>query len=249
MNRWPFFAVAFVVVFGCLWAARAFADAGDKAATSAYLYADREANEEVNARVREDKLAMYAFVDRTIAECPDVAGRAPHGPLLDKFKQEAFTAVGIAGEQPFQTAADKLASRIEPLHWSSEPLDTLVHSYAAKLRETSTAPPLCVELKEWVASGYGPLPSRTTRFLEVEVTRSSKPEEAIMARLVRYTDGHMKHLWQAVRCLERRDSLAVDEVGFPAVARLEEGLGLLRPRRATLKPSTGIAHPVIVCPR
>jgi hypothetical protein len=217
------FAVVLLIGIGCH-PASVLASTRDEAVTLSYLRADFLALKEVKANMPKARLAMMRFVTRTVSECPSVADAADPGQSLDEFSEEALDVVSIASERPFRAAAVALARSIGDLHWRSRNLTVLVRAYAAELRATHTQPPICSELKEWAATGYGAPPQSTTSFLAKEASQGA-PEEQILALLAPGVRRHAKTLLQNVKRLELHNATELLAAGIPIVRRLEEGLG------------------------
>jgi hypothetical protein len=223
MTRYTMFVAGLLVGICVRGATPVLAITGDESAALRYLTADHQALVEIKASLPESKLKMDGFVSRTVRECPDVAEHAPSGQLLDDLSEEALDSVSVASEAAFQAASDALARHVEHLRWSSRRLTRLVEDFRKELRATSTLPPFCSELKEWVSSGYSVLPQTTISFLSKQ-TSSTDREEEILALMASYAGSHAK-LLQSVKRLEVKAAIEVVAVGLPAVWAMEEGLG------------------------
>jgi len=227
MTRRSRIAAAVAVAAGCAWLpAQALAAAGDEAATLSYLRAERKLFDAVKAQLGPAQAAANRYAAQTAAECPGVAAQAPPGLALDELGAESLYAVSLAGERSYRAAIRAFASSVGRLRWSSRKLTALVHRYAqAQRAEAALAtPPLCAELREWAAGGYGAVPRGSASFLkQVGVAEGS---EEIFAGLAGYAHSHTKTMLRAVEQLEANAALAFLGAVVPAVKRLQEALGM-----------------------
>lgn len=206
----------------------AVATTNDASATLAYLRADHRFLHETSVHLLASRSAGDRFVRHATAECPAVAAQAPSGEHLREFSLESLWAVALAFERPNKTAAIIFARHVAHLRWSSKHLTRLVRRYAASERaETTLAlPHLCSALKEWVAGGYGALPTSTTDFLRKVATFAS--ERPILALLAPHARPGAKTLLKSVTSLKNRVESATLDPGLSDWARLTEGLGMRR---------------------
>ncbi|HTA31841.1 MAG TPA: hypothetical protein VK721_00300 [Solirubrobacteraceae bacterium] len=75
---------------------------------------------------------------------------------LDELELELTFALSVPRTQPEREAAETLVGAVTPLRWSNPKITFLLHFVVEVLKEELAlpAPPVCTDMKAWVASGY-----------------------------------------------------------------------------------------------
>jgi hypothetical protein len=153
------------------------------AATHAYLIATVSFEEAELTNLPQSVAAMEGVADRISGECPGVlTGAPPTEQELGLIGSESMTPPGprTSGErqrqsrqrgdlqlelslalsdsriQPDREAAGELIHTLTPLRWSNPKITLLLHLTLANVQDELElpAPPVCADMKAWVASGY-----------------------------------------------------------------------------------------------
>ncbi len=157
-------ATTCAVALAMLWASPASAtlSAKDAAATHAYLEAKIVERRAPEGAVQDAIQATEAFAEKVKLECPDVLGAMPRGEAEPKgtsrgeVGEELTFAEFQPGEHLDHLALARFYQKVRSLRWTNHKLTKLLHSLALEVDEQSglAPPPLCADLKFWVASGY-----------------------------------------------------------------------------------------------
>jgi hypothetical protein len=207
--------------------------AGDRSASLAYLRALRVFFRQIEAGLPAGAVAADGFVGQLGAECPGVATGAPEGTALTEFDIESVEATAIVLLFNGHTAVRTFVGRVAHLRWSDRRLTRLVRRFAHSDEEelTTGAPPLCAQLREWAAAGFGALPASakaSLKRLEGPTPQLSSPEQEIFERLRRYVGARGRPLLRSARKAEEATELSLLKPLTGPVARLQELLGLQR---------------------
>lgn len=156
--------------------ATAHVSATDAAATHAYLEA-RLALLHVEAAHRSTEAdAVDALAQTVKRECPDVLQHA--GPYIAEDKEgnqvateiaiELSEVIPVAGSHVDRAALDDFYKTVRRLQWSNPGLTKRLHDLARAGAEQSgvSTPPLCADMKFWVASDYTATTAATKHFVQ-----------------------------------------------------------------------------------
>ena len=153
----------------------------DARATHAYLEAKIAERRAVLASEAPGIQAIEALAGQLQGECPgvlaDMPGRAKGEPLsrsASEIVEEVVLSTFGAYELVTHPALARFDQRVRRLRWSNRRLTKLLHSLALEQDEQSglAIPPLCADLRFWVASGYTQV-SAQTKLFQKEITRIS----------------------------------------------------------------------------
>lgn len=224
----------------------------DRAITHAYLQAAYAYERAMAANAVAGQAAVQRFASRLGRECGGVMARAPkdeesgssifsarrlgesrlHDEQRSDLEEELGTAVRMTFAGPSRQAADKYAATVDSLRWSDARLTRAVHEYAARLRETldRPVPPVCANMKAWVASGYKTLPASTKALSQREARQASAsrprtPVASVSSALTRYEGPREKALVAQSRELANRQD-SENKSGERIYERLVKTLGL-----------------------
>jgi hypothetical protein len=270
MNRTPQSArpaprsrTAAVVAFALsilFWASPAAAtpSARDVAATHAYLEA-KIAKGRAPARALQDAIeATEAFTAQLKLECPGILAGMPRGEAEPKgtargeIGEELSFATFHPGEQLDHAALARFYEKVHGLRWTNRKLTKLLHELALEADEQSglALPPLCADLKFWVASGYTETSPATKsfnkRFDAIISTATIEPEPQgephgenflnteglVEQRLKRYEDHADRLLARKAFPRARKLEGPPVEALFTALGKVDEAVGL-RPSPTT----------------
>jgi hypothetical protein len=164
--------LALVLALGCLLvpASAAWGNAGDTAATQAYVQANLKLVQVARSHLASSEAAPLQIVlPRVRRECPLAAAPAPQNPESTHLSYEVIGAMVVASYRPDLAAMRAYVRAVEPLRWSNSGLTNKLHGYARKLQtlSTLTAPDICADIRAWGKSNYLHLPSSTIHFDEL----------------------------------------------------------------------------------
>jgi hypothetical protein len=174
----------------------------DRTATYAYLEAELAYAESQAAATAASTTALEALAHNLDGECPGVlTGAKLKEPALSELprsrKQDAEEdrnrrqlralsdeldrAVELVRDAPYQQAALAFAHKVRALRWANGALSAYEHASAATVEwEVQGAqPPVCADMKAWVASG--------NRTLAVGTKALDREREALVSPLLRLT--------------------------------------------------------------
>lgn len=142
--------------------ASAAPNAKDVAATHAYLEAKIAERRAPAGAVPDAIRATEAFAAKVKLECPGVLAAMPRGKAEPQgvSRGEIGEELTFAAFQPAEhldhAALAHFYQKVRGLKWTNHKLTKLLHSLALEADEQSglALPPLCSDLKFWVASGY-----------------------------------------------------------------------------------------------
>jgi hypothetical protein len=150
-------------VLACGGQASASVSARNANATHAYLEAKLVERRATAAMALAGVQAIEAFAGQLRLECPNVlVGMPPlaRGQLPSETQTEVADEVLVAVlgsvERVDHPALARFYDTVRHLRWSNRKLTRLLHSLALERDEQSALPPppLCADLRFWVASGY-----------------------------------------------------------------------------------------------
>jgi hypothetical protein len=247
-------AFAALALWLLFWASPASAapSANDVAATHAYLEAKIAERRAPTGAVQDAIEATETFAGQLKLECPDVLGAMPRGEAepggtaRGEIGEELTFATFHPGEQLDHAALARFYEKIRGLRWTNHKLTKLLHSLALEADEQSglVLPPLCADLKFWVASGYTESSPATKSFVKrvqaissiatIEPEPQSEPhgenflssEGLVERRLKRYEDHADRLLARKAfpRVLKVVDPRV--EALFTALSKVDEAVGL-----------------------
>jgi hypothetical protein len=231
--------------------ASATPNAKDVAATHAYLEAKIVERHAPAGAMRDAIQATEAFAAKVKLECPDVLGAMPRGEAEPKgtsrgeIGEELTFAAFQPGEHLDHAALAHFYQKVRGLRWTNHKLTKLLHSLALEADEQSrlAPPPLCADLKFWVASDYTETSPETKSFVKrvdaissiatIEPEPQSEPhgenflnsEGLVEHRLKRYED-HADRLL-ALKAFPRALKLTDPRVEalFTALGKVNEAVG------------------------
>jgi hypothetical protein len=184
-------------------------DAGDVAATRAYIEADYRL-----ARAGRDDLSMSltgvrAFVRRTVTECP-LAGEGSYGNhAANLIAEEVLGAIEIVAYHPDGRPIRAATTAFKRLRWSNGELTRRVHALAVKLESLVAMTPanICADVRAYAATGFGAAPETTVGFLKLFGAANVEPEE-VPARLLKPYEGPRQV--KQMRAIGRLESVAAE---------------------------------------
>jgi hypothetical protein len=172
--------------------ASANVSARDANATHAYLEAKLAERRAVAGTAAAGVQAIEALAGQLRLECPGVLigmpkpgrGKLPSGPEAEVTDELAVAVFG-SDERVEHPALARFYDRVRHLRWSNGKLTRLLHSLALEQDEQSSLapPPLCADLRFWVASGYIAVSPQThmyrqrIRAISEITTIESEPDE------------------------------------------------------------------------
>lgn len=175
---------------------------------------------------------------------------------LDELKLELSFALEGSRTQADREADVALISALTPLKWSNPRITILVQVIAAVVKEQleSPAPPVCADMKSWVASGYKTLApssremaSRSEALLkhsfEILGLALLTPKQTFPQILVRYENASDRRLARHTETLNRQLDKR-SETRAAAVKRLEAAVGLPAPKPPRIERPT--KRPVVI---
>jgi hypothetical protein len=152
-------------------AASGHASANDAAATHSYLEARLVAQRMPAGHSPAEPSAIGALAEGVKVECPGVLHAEPesarNGLTGGEISREISDAIFGASERVGHAADERFYKSVRRLRWSNPRLTKLLHDLALEQAEQSgiPAPPLCADLKFWVASRYTATTAATKRYL------------------------------------------------------------------------------------
>jgi hypothetical protein len=157
-------------VLACVWAGvpvAAFATAGDRGATAAYVRAEGSFVRLQAAEIGAIVTAIDEEAAKIQKDCPSVLVDAPGGKQLEEFGEEVGAAVLFSGAVPNRSAMLAFARRISVLQWSDRKIKRAVRLLVSEERAIANLviPNVCTDLGAWVASGHRRLSQSTVEFL------------------------------------------------------------------------------------
>jgi hypothetical protein len=167
MRRPPFAAVLVVLLVALVaHAPAALAGPADATATHLYIQANYALVRAARARLRtleDGPLRVLAQVKR---ECPLAAAGSPQDPESTQMSDEIIGAMVISAVKPDLQPIRAFLAAVKGLHWGNHSLQRTLGSYIANVRTLAglAPPPICADLKAWVANGFTALPTSTVRF-------------------------------------------------------------------------------------
>jgi hypothetical protein len=184
--------------------------------------------------VRAEVDALDALANSVMTECPGVLrehapGSASANENGIETAAELADAIPGAGERVERAADARFYGTVRRLRWSSSRLTEDLHGLARYLAERAAIPPppLCADLKSWVASGYTETSAAAKQYLRrVQELPPGKPLRQIARLLSEYEDGADKRLARTVFPeAEPRTSSPAEARRVEAEDRVYEALG------------------------
>jgi len=212
--------------------------ATDAAATHAYLEARLALQHAEAAHLSAEANAIDALAETVKRECPDVLQHA--GPYMDTDNElhpvgseitlELAQAIPVAGEQVEHATREGFYKTVQRLRWSNPGLTKRLHDLALEGVEQSRlpTPPLCADLKFWVASDYTATSTATKHYLQhfneiSAIGVESQPQTA--RRLSSYENNADRLLAKKVLPKEPSSTSPAEAPFVEAVNRVYEVLG------------------------
>jgi hypothetical protein len=200
----------------------------DAAATHAYLGALLALAPAQAAHVSARANAVDALAKTVKTECPDVLQHTTLGkdtelhPVGTQITLELSEVIPITGENVEHAMDEGFYKTVQRLRWSNPGLTKRLHDLALELAEESAlpTPPLCADLKFWVASDYTATTAATKHFVQRCNEISSIRDESLrgsVRRLSSYEDN-------ADRLLARKVLQKEPPPNSPAFARWDEAV-------------------------
>jgi hypothetical protein len=232
--------------------ASASPNAKDVAATHAYLEAKIAEQRTPGGAVRDAIQATEAFAAKLKLECPGVLAAMPRGVAepqgvsRGEIGEELTFAAFQPGEHLDHAALARFYQAVRGLKWTNHKLTKLLHALALEADEQSglAPPPLCDDLKFWVASGYTQSSPETKSFVNrvnvISSTATIEPEPRserdgenflnteglVKHRLKRYEDEADRRLVR--KAFPRQPKITDPRVQalFTALGKVNEAVGL-----------------------
>jgi hypothetical protein len=170
MRRPPFGAALVVGLVALVaHAPAALASPADATATHLYIQANYAVVKAARSRLRtleDGPLRVLAQVKR---ECPLAAAGSPQDPESTQMSNEIIGAMVISAITPDIQPIRAFLAAVKGLHWSNHSLERTLGTYIANVRTLAglASPPVCADLRAWVANGFTSLPASTVRFDKV----------------------------------------------------------------------------------
>lgn len=217
----------------------------DAAATHAYLRATlalRRANAAAGSAVLN---AVDALAQTIREECPDVLQDEPRETESGgEISIEVADAIFGTAERVDHAANERFYKTVRRLRWSNPRLTKLLHELALEQAEQSGVPPppLCADLKFWVASGYTTTSTATKQYLRrldeisaiTTITAEPhekpfedflQPERLIAHRLSRYENETDRLLAKEVFPSKEASTSPAEAPFIEAINRVYQALG------------------------
>jgi hypothetical protein len=224
------------------------ASANDDVATHAYLDARLAARRTESGHPSSGLSAIDALAEAIKVECPDVLQAEPaparNGRAGGEISREISEAIFGASERVGHATDERFYKTVRRIRWSNPRLTKLLHELALEQAEQSgiSAPPLCADLKAWVASGYTATTAATKHYLHrhdvvsgiatIEAEPGEKPfedfletERLVAHRLARYEDHADRLLAKKVFASEASLNTPAGKQFLAAVGKVYEALG------------------------
>lgn len=184
----------------------AHAMAGDRSATIAYREAELAYEKAVIAAAAASTASIEALATRLDGECPGVVAGveksmrggsgSPRSPRQEgeadrgrrqwsDLTDEANRAIELTRSRPYEQAALRFARKVQTLRWSDRFVTAYEHAKATAIEwEVQGAlPPVCADMKVWVASGYTRLAAATKAFV-AQREAANQPLNHVFDRMV-----------------------------------------------------------------
>jgi hypothetical protein len=142
------------------------ASATDLASARAYIHADLSLVLVARTHLRAAEAAPLKILAKVHSECPAAAAQSPQDAESTQMSNEVIGAMVLSAYHLDIPAMNAFVRATARLPWSDRRLRNAVRSYAANLRVLArlAPPPLCADVKAWVAGGYRGLPASTVAF-------------------------------------------------------------------------------------
>jgi hypothetical protein len=144
----------------------AAASTTDVASARAYIGADLALVRAARIHLRAAEAAPLKVLARVRRECPAAAAQSPQDTESTQMSNEVIGAMVLSAYHLDVPALEAFVRQTARLRWSDARLAKAVRGYAANLRVLArlAPPPLCADVKAWVAGGYRELPASTVAF-------------------------------------------------------------------------------------
>lgn len=159
------------LVAGSLAMAVAPADAGavsahDRAAARTVLTAGYTALSAVVRTWPKVEASLRALDRRFARECPDVGAGSPQNESEQHLAYEVAGALWVTAYHTDAPIIRKFIHRVTGLSSSNPKLNRRVHKFLNGLDEMLAlqVPPLCADIRSWIASGYRTVPASALQF-------------------------------------------------------------------------------------
>jgi hypothetical protein len=146
--------------------AGASASATDLASARAYIHADLALVLVARSHLRAAEAAPLKVLAQVRRECPAAAAQSPQNAESTQMSNEVIGAMVLSAYHLDIPSLGAFVRATARLPWSDARLRGAVRGYAANLRVLArlAPPPLCADVKAWVAGGYRGLPASTVAF-------------------------------------------------------------------------------------
>lgn len=191
-------------------ASRDAASMRDRAATLAYLKAKLTYEKAIVAAAPASQESLEGLASRLDGECPGIvagvaksmhAEHAPVSPRRDAeegrerrqwlyLTYELNRTIGLARSGPYRQAAFTFARTTRALTWSDRMVTAFEHAdaKATEWEVNGAVPPVCADMRAWVASGYKRL-SASTDALMSDREAADRPLSRMLQRLFEAPSG------------------------------------------------------------
>jgi hypothetical protein len=144
----------------------AAASSRDVASAGAYIRANLALVQAARIHLRAGEAAPLKVLARVRRECPAAAAQSPQDAESTQMTHEVIGAMVLSAYHLDVPAVEAFVRRTARLRWGDARLARAVRGYAANLRVLArlAPPPLCADVKAWVAGGYRGLPASTVAF-------------------------------------------------------------------------------------
>ncbi len=178
--------------------------ARDRAATRTYLRASYRFVHIARANLATDQRDTEAFVQHTLAECPQAAAGSPQNNESNEIGDEILGTMALVVYRPDDSAIEAFAHTVRDLRWGDRNLTRAVRAYAHKLEKLAVLPlaNICADIRAWAASGFQTLPEGTVRFNALYSAAEIEAEEVPLRLLAPYEDARDASLQRATKRLE-----------------------------------------------
>jgi hypothetical protein len=163
----------------------------DGASTHTYLLASYKTLHAIVSKWSSVEANVRKLESQYRTECPNVGANSPQSEQEQKLSLEVVGALWATGYDTNARIIQSFVKTVSPLKWSSPVLARIAHKYTTGLRDMIAlgVPPLCADVRTWIAGGYKAAPADTDRYdRRVEAIEVKEIPQRLLARYVQPSD-------------------------------------------------------------
>jgi hypothetical protein len=180
-----------VLALGLTPSAAGAASTHDLASTHAYLTADYAVLHTTVSGWSRVESAIGKLDARFASECPHIGAGSPQSEEEQKLSLEVAGALWATGYDANAGAVKRFVKAVDHLTWSN-PATTRAARRLTKALSAMTSlavPPLCTDVRNWAAGGYGAVPADVTAYAKhVEAIEINQIPRKLLAPFLQGSD-------------------------------------------------------------